>query len=177
MHLGEGGAALKPEPLRNLHLLRTAIPEFPHRPDADIISETIPLFYIGQDHSGFWVARESEGRSGGLFWSRQSALRFARKKSEPAGCATMFLGGPFTLDVENRGSRMAVPAAAVLNAVARRAPKLVAFVGAMRAKWRQPIAWISRACVAGRSYSQPFKTVLFDGPVPLKSDDGVDFPD
>jgi hypothetical protein len=171
MHIGDG-AALEPEPPRNLHFLRTAIAEFPHRPDADIISETIPLFYIGQDHSGLWVARESEGRSGGLFWSKQSALRFARKKSEPAGCATMFLNEPFELDIENRGSRIAAPIAAGVNAVARRAPALVACVVATRARWRELIARVSRALPFGRKLRRPIKTDLFDRRYPRQSKSG-----
>jgi hypothetical protein len=138
-------------PLRKLHLLRTAAAKFPHRPDADIVSETIPLFYIGQDHSGLWVARESEGRSGGLFWSKHSALRFARKRSEPAGCATMILNEPFDLDIENRGSRTALPVAAVLSAIARRAPALLARIVATRAQCRELIARVSRVLPFARS--------------------------
>jgi len=161
MDLGKSGAARKPEPPRNLHLSRTVLSDFPHRPDADIISETIPLFYIGQDHTGLWVARESEGRSGGLFWSRRAALRFARKKSEPAGCATMFLAEPFELDIENRGSRMAVAAAAVLHAIARRAPALAACMVATRVKWHVLIARVSRALRFGRNHSRSAETKLF----------------
>ncbi len=60
----------------------------PPRPDATILSGSIPLFFIGRNHSGFWVAREADGRSGGPFLLKRAAARFARKKSAPAGCAT-----------------------------------------------------------------------------------------
>jgi hypothetical protein len=65
--------------------------KFPKRPDLTALSETIPLFYIGQDNRGFWVAREADGRCGGVFLLRRSAVRFAQQKSAPGGCATMFL--------------------------------------------------------------------------------------
>ena len=65
--------------------------EFPRRPDTSVISDTIPLFYVGRNRTGIWVVREAEGRSGGLFLLKRSALRFARRKSETAGCATMFV--------------------------------------------------------------------------------------
>src|SRR6202451_4753703 len=50
----------------------------PRRPDASFINETIPMFYIGQNKAGLWVARESPGRCGGAFLLSLSALRFAR---------------------------------------------------------------------------------------------------
>src|SRR5580704_13916040 len=68
-----------------------AVQNFPRRPDAGIINESIPLFYIGQNRKGRWVVRESEGRSGGLFLFKQWAISFPRRESEPSGCASMFL--------------------------------------------------------------------------------------
>jgi hypothetical protein len=35
-----------------------------------------PRFVIGQDEHGHWVALDSEGREGGLFASRDAALKF-----------------------------------------------------------------------------------------------------
>ncbi len=84
-----------------------AATQLPRRPDASALSEAIPLFYIGRNKNGLWVAREAEGRCGGLFLFKQSAARFARRQSEPDGCAMMFLAEPFELDVENQGSRFA----------------------------------------------------------------------
>lgn len=51
-----------------------------------------------------WVAREAEGRTGGVFLLKQSALHFAQRKSAPVGCATMFLAEPIELDTENLGN-------------------------------------------------------------------------
>jgi hypothetical protein len=98
-----------------------AISKFPRRPDVGVLSESIPLFFIGRNNSGFWVAREAEGRTGGIFLLKWSALRFAKKNSTPAGCATMFLAEPFELDVENQGNR------------------LVPWLDALRRGWRRQI--------------------------------------
>jgi hypothetical protein len=73
------------------------------RPGADVLNETIPAFFIGRNHSGFWVARDANGKSGGLFWSREAALRFARAVW-PDGCATIFPQGRFELDIANDGN-------------------------------------------------------------------------
>jgi len=34
-------------------------------------------FLIGRDERGFWMARDAEGREGGLFISRDEAVKFA----------------------------------------------------------------------------------------------------
>jgi hypothetical protein len=89
---------------------------FPQRPTSDALSESIPLFFIGRNALGFWVAREAKGRTGGVFIFRRSALRFANTNSAPAGCATMFLNERLELDVKNQGN----PLAAVLAVIASR---------------------------------------------------------
>jgi hypothetical protein len=38
-------------------------------------------FLLGQDARGLWVVRESTGRKGGVFVTREGALRFARLES------------------------------------------------------------------------------------------------
>ncbi len=95
--------------------------KFPQRPDARAQSEAIPLFFIGRNKNGLWVAREAEGRTGGVFLLRRSALRFAKKNSAPAGCATMFLAERFELDVQNQGN------------------PLVSWLDAVRRAWRRLI--------------------------------------
>ena len=82
---------------------RGTIANFPRRPDAGVLSKSIPLFFIGRNRNGLWVAREAEGHTGGVFLLKQSALHFAQRKSAPVGCATMFLAEPM-LDTENLGS-------------------------------------------------------------------------
>jgi hypothetical protein len=81
--------------------------KFPRRPDARVLSEAIPLFFIGRNKHGLWVVREAEGRTGGVFLLKRSALGFAKQNSAPAGCAIMFLVESFELDTEseNQGSR------------------------------------------------------------------------
>jgi hypothetical protein len=95
--------------------------KFPRRPDPTILSESIPLYFIGRNKAGFWVAREAEARAGGIFLFKHSALRFATKRGAPAGCATMLLRERFELDVENRGN----PLVAWLDAAVRRVAKLI----------------------------------------------------
>jgi hypothetical protein len=97
------------------------VTEFPRRPDSGVLSETIPLFFIGRNGRGLWVAREAEGRAGGIFLFRRSALRFAEKNSAPLGCATMVLAERFELDVENRGN----PLVAWLDNALRRAARII----------------------------------------------------
>ncbi len=75
--------------------------KLPGRPDASVLNETIPLFFIGCNKNGLWVAREAAGQTGGIFLFRESALRFAGQHSLPGGCAMMFLYENFELDVEN----------------------------------------------------------------------------
>ena len=98
--------------------------KLPPRPDPEILSEAIPLFFIGRNKDGFWVAREADGRIGGIFLRKQSALRFANGSAQPGGCAIMFLSERFELDVENKGNPFVVhlaPARRVVSQLAQRA--------------------------------------------------------
>jgi hypothetical protein len=61
------------------------------------------------------MAREAEGRIGGVFLLKQSALRFAQKHSAPVGCATMFLTESIELDTENSGNPLVKWIDAVLS--------------------------------------------------------------
>jgi hypothetical protein len=72
------------------------------RPDPDSLSEATQLFFIGRNNSGFWVARDEDGRDGGTFWFRQSAVRFAERITSPAPCALVFPSERFELDSANR---------------------------------------------------------------------------
>jgi len=93
------------------------VAKLPKRPDGRVLSESIPLFFIGRNTNGFWVAREAEGRAAGIFLFERSALHFARRSSAPAGCATMFVTERLELDVENQGN----PLIGWLNAAMRMA--------------------------------------------------------
>jgi hypothetical protein len=61
------------------------------RLDPSIVNEAIPAFFVGRNHQGFWVARDVEGQIGGIFLLERSALSFAKRNSQPTGCATIFL--------------------------------------------------------------------------------------
>lgn len=128
-----------------------------HRPDGSVLSESIPLYLIGRDHHGFWVAREIEGQCGGRFLRRRAAVQFAKTKSQPIGCALMIVEEPLELDVENQGSRFIVPFAAATEGVARWVPQLVALLGAALAPWRRLAKRIERvfsASICGRGGSE-----------------------
>jgi hypothetical protein len=72
--------------------------------DPGILNEAIPAFFIGRNKEGFWVARDVNGQIGGIFLLENSALSFARRNSEPKGCATIYPSERFELDLENRGN-------------------------------------------------------------------------
>lgn len=79
------------------------------RPGPEIVSPAIPLFFIGRDHDGFWIARDADGETGGLFLFRKSAVRFANESARARGWesgATMSVPQPFELDIENRGNAL-----------------------------------------------------------------------
>ena len=107
-------------PLRGVCLVvRDRPAEFPNRPNARTLSESIPLFFIARNHDGFWVAREAEGRIGGIFVSRRSALRFAETNSAAAGCATMVLPQRLELDIPNRGAKITAWLSALVGKLGR----------------------------------------------------------
>ncbi len=96
--------------------------EFPRRPTCDVLSSSIPLFFIARNRAGLWIAREAEGRIGGIFLFRKSALSFAKTSCGTAGCATMFLADCLELDVENRGPRAIAWISAALDYITRYVP-------------------------------------------------------
>jgi hypothetical protein len=145
-----------------------AVISLPKRPDLTVLSETIPLFYIGQNTRGFWVAHEADGRSGGLFLFKRSAVRFAHK-SAPAGCAIMFLNESFELDLENRGSRLVESLTAAIDVAERVAPRLVTFLAMAHIEWRKLSAQIYRAIVSERRNRAAIERELFHGQYTLSS--------
>jgi hypothetical protein len=64
--------------------------KFPARPEIHILSESIPPFFIARNRVGLWIAREAEGRTGGVFLFKKSALRFARKTAAGAAARPCF---------------------------------------------------------------------------------------
>jgi hypothetical protein len=150
--------------------------DFPRRPNLQVLSEAIPLFYICQNRHGFWVVRDAEGWTGGLFLRQQSALRFARRKSMPTGCAIMQLGESLELDIENQGNRIAMPLGALIDVARRRAPGLAAFIGMMITEWHQLVAELSSALAGQRKHRAAAERELFHGRYWLSSKDDDDLP-
>ena len=69
----------------------------PQRPDSTILNEAIPLFAIGRNKAGLWVARDCDSSVGGAFWSKTAAIRFAKRINGP-DCALMFVADGLELD-------------------------------------------------------------------------------
>jgi hypothetical protein len=99
-----------------------AASSLPNRPDAGVLNGVIPLFFVGRNKHGFWLAREARGRIGGMFLLRRSAFRFAQQASAPHGSATMFLAKPFELDTRNAGNPVVGWLDAALGLVSRFIP-------------------------------------------------------
>jgi hypothetical protein len=97
-------------------------PKFPQRPQADVLSDSITLFFIARNRVGFWIAREAKRRTGGIFLFKNSALRFAKENSGASGCATMFLTERLELDVENHGNQLIGWISMVLSPLAQYVP-------------------------------------------------------
>jgi hypothetical protein len=158
-----------------LHL-NGRIAHLQERPDRTVLNDSIPLFFIGRNQSGFWVARESEGRSGGLFLFRRSAARFARKKSLPAGCAIMLVEQPIELDLPNQGSRFAGPVATGMEIIRRYTPLVATLIGMAAQECRKLIAQILQARSSRRRNREAIERGLFRGEYKLVSKDDDDLP-
>jgi hypothetical protein len=96
--------------------------------DPDIVNETIPAFFIGRNRQGFWVARDVNGRIGGIFLFENSAVSFAKANSGAAGCATVYLSEPFELDLENRGNPLVVQLASMSRFARRSRVRLAVLI-------------------------------------------------
>jgi hypothetical protein len=148
--------------------------QLPTRPDDTVLSDAIPLFFIGRNHNGFWVARDSAGRCGGLFLFRRSAARFARRNGL-AG-ATMLVEHPIELDLPNQGSKLAELMAALTNIVSRRAPRVAKLIGMAIAQLRSLDSQISRALDGHRRNREAIENELFGGEFTLASKNDDDLP-
>lgn len=108
--------------------------------DPDIVNETIPAFFIGRNRQGFWLARDVNGRIGGIFLFESSAVAFARTNSGAAGCATVYLSEPFELDLENRGNPFVVRLGSCTRAATHLRRRMAALIGRMTEpvrRWRK----------------------------------------
>lgn len=96
-----------------------ALARVPRRPITTLLSEAIPLFFIGRNKNGLWVAREENGRIGGIFLLKRSALRFAHDSTPPLGCATMEVPEGLELDIHNSGNPLIAWIAATVRRLYR----------------------------------------------------------
>jgi hypothetical protein len=100
------------------------------RPGPDVLSETIPVVFVGRNHDGFWVARDAEAKFGGLFWRKQAALDFARKyiatHAVAIGYAAVFPQARFELDMPNQGNPLVDGFGFAKRLLARPAQRLIA---------------------------------------------------
>jgi hypothetical protein len=87
--------------MSNLHTRRTA--------------NGSPLFLVGKDSQGHWVARDQSGLCGGIFVGRAEALKFAMAENGNCPQAVVMVPGVLELDLSVTppgGRRSADPAAA-----------------------------------------------------------------
>jgi hypothetical protein len=148
----------------------------PTRPDDTVLSGSIPLFFIGRSHNGFWVAREAGGRCGGLFLFRRSAARIARRNGLADGSATMLVEYSIELDLPNQGNRFVELIAATIDVVRRRTPFVTNLIGAAIAKWRKLDTQISRVLADHRRNREAIENDLFSGEYKLASKNDDDLP-
>lgn len=97
--------------------------------DPGIVNDAIPAFFIGRNQEGFWVARDVKGRIGGIFLLETSAVSFARKNSQPAGCATIYPSERFELDLEDRGNSPIARLASMLRLTTRPRQRVAGSIG------------------------------------------------
>jgi hypothetical protein len=99
--------------------------------DPAIVNDAIPAFFIGRNKEGFWVARDVKGRIGGIFLLENSAVSFARKNSQPAGCATIYPSERFELDLEDKGNPLIAQFVSMLRVTMRPRRRIAGFIDQM----------------------------------------------
>ena len=96
--------------------------------DPGIVNEAIPAFFIGRNMEGFWVARDAKGQIGGIFLLENSAVSFARKNSQTAGCATIFPSERIELDLDNKGNPLVAQLGWLKRLAMRGRQRMVTFI-------------------------------------------------
>jgi len=61
-----------------------------------------PLFMIGQDDRGNWIVQDLEGICGGLFVTRDAAMRFVRSENGHRPQAVVMVSGVLELDLTRK---------------------------------------------------------------------------
>ncbi len=122
------GSKLSPGPFASDLLPKFAVTPF-LRPGPEVVNESILVFFIGRNRNGLWVARDARGKRGGIFWCKQSALRFANRNAGPTGCALVFPQARFELDIENAGNPVVAHLGPLMRLVMRPRQRTAAFIG------------------------------------------------
>jgi hypothetical protein len=60
-----------------------------------------PVFMIGQDRCGNWVVQDQKGIAGGLFVTRDAALRYVRSENGYQPRAVVMVSGNLELDMSH----------------------------------------------------------------------------
>jgi hypothetical protein len=66
-----------------------------------------PVFMIGQDRRGNWVVQDQKRMAGGLFATRDAALRYVRSESGYQPRAVVMVSGNLELDLSRSGGARA----------------------------------------------------------------------
>jgi hypothetical protein len=66
-----------------------------------------PVFMIGQDRHGNWVVQDQKGIAGGLFVTRDAALRYVRAENGYQPRAVVMVSGHLELDMSRFASASA----------------------------------------------------------------------
>ena len=61
-----------------------------------------PIFMVGQDERGNWIAQDLDGVFGGLFVSRDAAMRYIRSEKGPQPRAVVMVSGVLDLDMSRK---------------------------------------------------------------------------
>ena len=65
-----------------------------------------PLFMVGQDKRGNWVVQDQKGMCGGLFVSREAALRYVRSENGFKPRAVVMVSGGLEFDMSRNVGRV-----------------------------------------------------------------------
>ena len=72
-----------------------------------------PVFMVGQDRQGNWVVRDQKANAGGLFVTRDAALRYVRSECGYQPRTVIMISGNFELDISRSAGREPMWEAAV----------------------------------------------------------------
>ncbi len=77
--------------------------------DTEPIRSDAPLFLVGRNSRGNWVARDQKGLCGGLFVGRADAVKFAVWESGNRPEAVAVVPGVLELEMKGSGGRRTRP--------------------------------------------------------------------